>query len=646
MVKWQAISIKKKVYFCFFVLMGTSVAAFAYTYMALDLLKNSTRWNMHTMTVISELKEMETLLALQQSSIRGYLTTANPSYLESFEEYKASFNTIHARTTTLTEDNAVQQQTLTELARLRDEWEATAVSGMIRAAQESEVNTVKAGLVDAGREMFRGIRAKLDEGVQLEGSLLTERQSTADAAASNAAIATIGAGTLLFLIVVFSIAVISRSLIRPLLLLQNVLQDIREGQLQVDVPYRQREDEMGALGRSIEELRLSAVAKHQFELQASDERKKREAERETLQMAAEDAANARVRNAVEGFATALGRLAEGDVAFQIDTPFAPEFDSLRQDLNHTITQLGEALGAVGGAVVSIQSGASEINSGTSDLARRTEQQAASLEETASALEEVTVNVKNSALRVAEARAVAQDANASAKQSGEIVKDAEAAMQRIASSSQQIASIIAVIDEIAFQTNLLTLNAGVEAARAGDAGKGFAVVAQEVRELAQRSASAAKEIEQLISSSSQEVRAGVDLVRQTSTALASIERYVLSINQHMEAITSAANEQAIGISEINSTVGHLDQLTQQNAAMVQQSNSATEGLAHEASALRQITAKFKLPMRDPASSLREMSKLMAKPTAPSFSMASAAPMERRVANGSTGGAAGGSGWQEF
>jgi methyl-accepting chemotaxis protein len=253
---------------------------------------------------------------------------------------------------------------------------------MIRAAQESEVNTVKAGLVDAGREMFRGIRAKLDEGVQLEGSLLTERQSTADAAASNAAIATVGAGSLLFLIVVFSIAVISRSLIRPLLLLQNVLQDIREGQLQVDVPYRQREDEMGALGRSIEELRLSAVAKHQFELQASDERKKREAERETLQMAAEDAANARVRNAVEGFATALGRLAEGDVAFQIDTPFAPEFDSLRQDLNHTITQLGEALGAVGGAVVSIQSGASEINSGTSDLARRTEQQAASLEETA------------------------------------------------------------------------------------------------------------------------------------------------------------------------------------------------------------------------------------------------------------------------
>ncbi|MBB4234598.1 methyl-accepting chemotaxis protein [Rhizobium esperanzae] len=185
------------------------------------------------------------------------------------------------------------------------------------------------------------------------------------------------------------------------------------------------------------------------------------------------------------------------------------------------------------------------------------------------------------------------ANASAVQSGKVVADAVHAMQKIEQSSNQVSNIIGVIDEIAFQTNLLALNAGVEAARAGDAGKGFAVVAQEVRELAQRSAQAAKEIKDLIRNSSVEVESGVRLVSETGQALKTIEDYIVTVNQHMDAIATSAKEQSLGLSEVNTAVNQMDQVTQQNAAMVEESNAASATLAGEAGRLRDLIAGFQL-----------------------------------------------------
>jgi methyl-accepting chemotaxis protein len=215
-----------------------------------------------------------------------------------------------------------------------------------------------------------------------------------------------------------------------------------------------------------------------------------------------------------------------------------------------------------------------------------------VEETAAALEEITTTVKDSSRRAEEAGQLVARARDHAEHSGQIVRDAIGAMDQIEASSREISNIIGVIDEIAFQTNLLALNAGVEAARAGEAGKGFAVVAQEVRELAQRSAKAAKEIKALITSSGGHVSSGVTLVTNAGSALQVIAGHVNDINANVLAIVTSAREQSTALSEINQAINTVDQGTQQNAAMVEEQTAASHGLAREAAALFELLEQFK------------------------------------------------------
>ncbi len=292
-------------------------------------------------------------------------------------------------------------------------------------------------------------------------------------------------------------------------------------------------------------------------------------------------------------ADGLTRLAEGNLNHVIKEPFAPAFAKLCADYNTAHTNLRATLTRISEGAEAIRTGTQEISSASDDLARRTEQQAASLEQTAAALDHVTATIKKTSEGSVQAQSMVATAKSDAEHAGQIVGQAVQAMGTIEKSSQQVSQIIGVIDEIAFQTNLLALNAGVEAARAGEAGRGFAVVASEVRALAQRSASAAKEIKTLISASGQQVKAGVALVDETGEALGRIMVKVSEINAIVSEIALTTREQSTALHEVNTAVNQMDQVTQQNAAMVEQATAATHSLAQETSDLSDMLGQFQL-----------------------------------------------------
>lgn len=296
---------------------------------------------------------------------------------------------------------------------------------------------------------------------------------------------------------------------------------------------------------------------------------------------------------VSTLADCLQKLASGDLTAEIAIDFGGRYEAIKRDYNAALASLREVIAAVAGSTDAMTNGSAEIAAASQDLSRRTEQQAAGLEQTAAALDEITATVKRSAEGALQAAKTTSDVKAEAVRSGEVMARAVAAMGAIERSSGEINQIIGVIDEIAFQTNLLALNAGVEAARAGESGRGFAVVAQEVRALAQRSADAAKEIKKLIATSASQVSQGVGLVGETGAALSGMVGKIAEIDNLIEVIARSNQEQSTGISEVNIAVNQMDQVTQQNAAMVEQATAAAASLSHEAQGLARQVGHFKI-----------------------------------------------------
>ncbi|HUO23499.1 MAG TPA: methyl-accepting chemotaxis protein [Caulobacteraceae bacterium] len=296
---------------------------------------------------------------------------------------------------------------------------------------------------------------------------------------------------------------------------------------------------------------------------------------------------------VETLAVALQGLSAGDLTVAIDAEFSSGYAALKANFNSAVASLRQAFALIAESTAPLLTGASEIAEASNNLSRRTEQQAASLEETAAALDQVTATVKSSASGAREASNAASGAKGEAEKSGKIVSEAVVAMGAIEQSSRKITEIIGVIDEIAFQTNLLALNAGVEAARAGDAGRGFAVVAQEVRALAQRSAEAAKEIKALISSSREQVEKGVNYVGATGQALSGLVERAVQIDKLISDIARSSEEQSTGLALVNAAVNEMDQVTQQNAAMVEQATAAAAQMHARSNELGQAIAKFQI-----------------------------------------------------
>ncbi|OYW29506.1 MAG: chemotaxis protein [Caulobacter sp. 12-67-6] len=383
-----------------------------------------------------------------------------------------------------------------------------------------------------------------------------------------------------------------RGQLKPLSALRDAMSRVMAGDLTVSLGFAGRRDDIGLMADAVHAFRDDAREKLAIKAQSDARDGQAEAERRATQD--RDARQAAAQTlVVSSLAQGLERLSNGDLTVRLETPFAADYEGLRADFNQTVARLEDALGAVVDAVGGLNAGAGGIASEAVDLSRRTEQQAASLEETAAALDEITATVRRTADGARGAREAVREAQAEADRSRQVVGDTVQAISGIEASAGQVAQIIGVIDEIAFQTNLLALNAGVEAARAGEAGRGFAVVAQEVRALAQRSADAAKEIKVHIGDSNRQVEAGVKLVGRTGEALQRIAAQVSAIDGIISEIAASAQEQAAGLSQVNTAVNQMDQGTQQNAAMVNRSAEASRDLVSEADGLAGLVGRFRI-----------------------------------------------------
>jgi methyl-accepting chemotaxis protein len=496
-------------------------------------------------------------------------------------------------------DTARSMATKTGHPALMDSFEAD-VAEVAQAIQVTLPELIESG---ASQEEFAALDDAIDGGGERLNENLSELarigndyveaqlQAVAEAAQHTKIMQSVSALAFLILVVGF-IFWVGRGIIRSLSVLSRDMQEVAAGDLTRDIHGADNTDEIGQMAQTLVSFRQALADKARGDEEAA--RTRYEKERVDASTAEERAREEEARaHVIDALSAGLERLSNGDLSYRITDSFAPEYEKLRSEFNASVDALRTTMEDISEGTRSVQLSATEIGSASDDLSKRTEQQAASLEETAAALDQITATVRSSSQRADEASAMVANAKNGAEKSGTVVRNAIGAMQKIEESSGRISQIISVIDDIAFQTNLLALNAGVEAARAGEAGKGFAVVAQEVRELAQRSATAAKEIKDLIETSSNQVGAGVALVNETGDSLSEIEVEVTKINDHIASIVTISREQATGLAEINTAINQMDQMTQQNAAMVEETNAATQGLTSEALKLEGLVRRFRL-----------------------------------------------------
>ena len=413
-----------------------------------------------------------------------------------------------------------------------------------------------------------------------------------EAGSKHIALMMAGGGIVVLLAAIVISAFFLKRLLSPLGGLAEATTSVAAGDLTARIAYQERHDEVGSMSRALESFRQSL--QRQKEMEAETARLADDAERERAARQVErEAQAAELQGVVDALGSGLGRLADGDLACAIDRHFPAALERLRTDFNRSVEQLREAMLAIGGNSAAVREGSSEMRSSADQLAQRTERQSISISQAAAAIDQVTRAVRDQLARAEDAAQIAKTARGGAEDSAGIMSSMIEAMENIQSSSQKINQIIGVIDEIAFQTNLLALNAGVEAARAGESGKGFAVVAQEVRELAQRSATAAREITALLAKSTSDVEAGVALVEKAGTAITAIGGHVADIDGRIRSIMESTREEADSLRASNASVGELETATQQNAAMVEETTAAVHKLAHEAGEMDQRLGQFRL-----------------------------------------------------
>ncbi len=619
-------------------------------------------WTSHTYEVLEQASGIMAAMVDQETGLRGFLVTGNKANLAPYESGRRNYAERLRKIKELTSDNPAQQERLSQIDQAVQGWNINVAMKAIEFMGVPETRELAWNLerTGAGKQYFDAIRAKIAEVDALERKLLGVRAADQKSAFFSIDLAIgIGAAALLVAAVLFTLLMVSQ-IARPVSALTGVMSELSNGQLSISIPYTEKADEVGQMAKTLEVFRDNALRVRQMEAEQKEAEKRAadaelrtaEERQEAERRAAADraAATAKVMEefdaAVGGIAKAamagdfsqrvplegkegvirnlaeamntmcdnigkvmddlvdmMAALAEGDLTRRIHADYQGAFGTLKDSANTTAARLAETISEITASAREVANAASEISTSTTDLSQRTEEQAAGLEETSASMEEIASTVKKNAENANQANQLTASAREVANRGGSVVASTVEAMSRIEESSNRIADIIGVIDEIARQTNLLALNAAVEAARAGDAGRGFAVVATEVRSLAQRSSQAAKDIKDLITNSSSQVTEGVDLVNRTGQALNEIVSSIKSVADIVADIATASQEQSTGIDQVNKALTQMDEVTQQNSALVEENAATAKTLETQSANMTDRVSFFRL---DPAQSQRVVS----------------------------------------
>ena len=511
-----------------------------------------------------------------------------------FESYAAEY----ARTQAAIAELDLPQETDARLEAGRAPFKAfvAATGAMVEQAFSGEAEALAS--LPRYEAQFAALAILLDDaGDALEQQALATELASKDYVASSNLLSMIirglalaGVGLLAAFVIFF--------MVRRLRKVHAAMLELANGNMEVDVGARIRADEIGDMTRAIITFRDNGLKKQELEQQSLSQKAaigvaQTQAELERQRMAAMQAETAgRQAVLIQILGDALGRLARGDFTVDLQVSADDVFHQIKHDLNGMAAKIRAIARRISGVTQEVHGAAAEIAAGVDDLAARTEHQASTLEETSASMEQLAATVSQNAGNAREANQAAAEARDAAAGGGEIAVRAVAAMSRIDASTHQISDIIGLIQDIAFQTNLLALNAAVEAARAGEAGRGFAVVANEVRALAQRAEQASKDIKRLIANSGNEVREGVSLVTQAGASLTGIVSTVSKVASLMSEISAATQEQSLGIGQVSKAVSGMDQMTQQNAALVEETNAALHSARHQIDALREAVGFFR------------------------------------------------------